>query len=441
MSSSINYNVVVSIFAAVLQFVVMVVAFYRFFTSKYGRWKKDLDQLAKAMQRLPGVPTQIEYSAIKKATNNFHETTTLGKGGFGAVYGRKLPDPVSSEGVLQEVAVKKFTRYHKQNNRYDDFLAEVSVIHRLSHKNIVPLIGWPYYKGEALLVYEYMSNGSLDQHLFRSGLTTLQQEKTAILPWKTRFDIVRDIATGLRYIHHEHEPMVLHRDIKASNIMLDSNLRARLGDFGIACTVDVDKSSVSFAGKILGARGYLAPEYKESCEATRHSDIYAFGVLVLEIVTGRRQWDDDDCGDDDGISGWVLRLRREGKLLQIVDGSVLTAGDNSQVEAVIADAAERMLLLGLKCTHLNPSCRPSMEDVVLEITKSAPPPDVSPDDRSTSPWLPPTQDLRSRKSFYSTAATNLEATGSSATMELAVQDSEEQPLSGDTRGHVYDSIV
>jgi len=141
MSSSIKYNVVVSIFVAVSQFVVMVVAFYRFFTSKYGRWKKDLDQLAKAMQRLPGVPTQIEYSDIKKATNNFHETTTLGKGGFGAVYGCKLPDPVSCEGVLQEVAVKKFTRYHKQNNRYDDFLAEVSVIHRLSHKNIVPLIG------------------------------------------------------------------------------------------------------------------------------------------------------------------------------------------------------------------------------------------------------------------------------------------------------------
>lgn len=137
MPSNITYNIVASILVAVAQLVICVVGFYRIFTSKYGRWKKDLDQLAKTMQQLPGVPKQIEYADIKKATKNFHATTTLGKGEFGAVYRCKLPDPVTEV----EVAVKKFTRYHKQNNRYDDFLAEVSVIHRLSHKNIVPLIG------------------------------------------------------------------------------------------------------------------------------------------------------------------------------------------------------------------------------------------------------------------------------------------------------------
>nr|CAB3477540.1 unnamed protein product [Digitaria exilis] len=246
--------------------------------SKYRRWKKEQDELTKIMQGIPGVPTHVDFPAIKKATKNFHETMKLGKGGFGAVYRCTLPAVASRmERAAMDVAVKKFMR-QVEDRGYSDFLAEVSIINRLRHKNIVPLVGWSYNKGEPLLIYEYMTNGSLDQHIFQKGSAKQhhkQQEDTCLGQWCTRYDITRDIATGLHYVHHEHEPMVLHRDIKASNIMLDSDFRARLGDFGIACTVAINRSSVT---GIAGTWGYIAPDYAMSYKATRQTDIYAFGA-------------------------------------------------------------------------------------------------------------------------------------------------------------------
>ncbi|CAO2041731.1 unnamed protein product [Urochloa humidicola] len=137
-----------------------------YFMSKQRRWKKEMDKLTKTMQSLPGVPTQVDFADIRKATDNFHETMKLGRGGFSSVYRCRLPEAASGRTSLMEVAVKKFTR-EIEEQRYVDFLAEVSIINRLRHKNVVPLIGWSYNKGEPLLIYEYMTNGSLDQHLFR----------------------------------------------------------------------------------------------------------------------------------------------------------------------------------------------------------------------------------------------------------------------------------
>ncbi|GJN12684.1 hypothetical protein PR202_ga30986 [Eleusine coracana subsp. coracana] len=225
------------------------------------RWKKEQDKLAKIMQDLPGVPTKIEFTDIKRATRNFHDTMKLGKGGFGAVYRCTLPASASRTGEPMEVAVNKF-------------LAEVSIINRLRHKNIVPLLGWSYHKGVPVLVYEYMTNGTLDQHLFRR-----REEDATISHWDTRYNIVRDIATGLHYVRHEHEPMVLHRDIKASNIMLDSTFRARLGDFGIACTVAANKSYVN---GIAGTFGYIGPDYATTGTATRKTDTYPRGCYWQE---------------------------------------------------------------------------------------------------------------------------------------------------------------
>ncbi|PAN41353.1 hypothetical protein PAHAL_8G037000 [Panicum hallii] len=391
---------------------------YLYFNSKYRRWKKEQDKLAKTMQRLPGVPTQVDYADIKRATKSFHETMKLGKGGFGAVYRCTLPAASLRRGRAMEVAVKKFMR-DVEDQRYDDFLAEVSIINRLRHKNIVPLVGWSYNKGEPLLIYEYMTNGSLDQHLFRRGSTTRQQqqeETTCLRQWHTRYGIARDIATGLHYVHHEHEPMVLHRDIKASNIMLDSTFRARLGDFGIACTVAVNRSSVT---GVAGTFGYIGPDYAMRHKATRQTDIYAFGVLILEVVTGKKN---GDVGpDDDHITDWVWRLHREGMLLEAAHG-VLTAADR-QLDDVV-DEARRLLLLGLACTNPNPSDRPSMVEVVQVLTKLAPAP-VVPLYRPTFVWPP--EDWRSRDSVYSTAGSNWDGS-SASTVELG-QISQEQPLS------------
>uniref|UniRef100_A0A8I7BAC6 Protein kinase domain-containing protein n=1 Tax=Hordeum vulgare subsp. vulgare TaxID=112509 RepID=A0A8I7BAC6_HORVV len=308
-----------------------------YFNSRYRRWHKDLDQLARSMEHLPGVPTKIDFTDIRKATNNFHDSMKLGRGGFGTVYRCTLPAAASKLELPMDVAIKRFTR-DLQNRRYDDFLTEVSIINRLRHKNIVPLIGWSYDKGVPLLVF----------------------------------------TTGLHYVHHEYEPMVLHRDIKASNIMLDSRFQAHLGDFGLACTVAIDRNSVTGVG---GTWGYIAPEYPVCRKATRQTDIYALGVLILEVVTGLRALADHEVVDDDDmhITDRVWRLHREGRLLDCMDAMLIDsfAPENEDQLDIVGDA-ERLLLLGLACSNPNPSDRPTMPDVVRVIAKSAPPPQVSP---------------------------------------------------------------
>ncbi|CAL5033221.1 unnamed protein product [Urochloa decumbens] len=335
---------------------IFVAAFY--FNSKYNKLKMEL-VLSETLRRLPGMPREFKHATMRKATDNFHEARRLGKGGFGAVYKGTLWS--GKDGMTcVEVAVKKFTR--NENRCYDDFLAEIDIINRLRHRNIVPLVGWCYEKGELLLIYEYMPNGSLDQHLCSSS------QPESILGWTTRYDIVADIAAGLHYVHHEHEHMVLHRDIKASNIMLDSAFRARLGDFGLARIVGLDKNSYTDLG-VAGTWGFIAPEYSVSHKATRKTDIYAFGVLVLEIVTGRQAL----CVFQDTFQllvDWVWRFRREGRLLEAVDKKVVSMEDYD------ADGAIRLLLLGLACANPNPVDRPNMAEVVRVVAKSVPAPDV-----------------------------------------------------------------
>ncbi|RLM58718.1 L-type lectin-domain containing receptor kinase IX.1-like [Panicum miliaceum] len=341
-------------------------AVYLYLNSKYRRWRKELDQLAESMRRLPGVPMQVGFADIRKATGNFHEATRLGQGGFGAVYRCRLPAP-NSKGEFVEVAVKKFTR--ADNRGYEDFLAEVSIINRLRHKNIVPLVGWSYNRGEPILIYEYMPNGSLDQQLFRKSSDEQQPAAASICRWSTRYNIVRDIATGLQYVHHEYEPMVLHRDIKASNILIDLTFQARLGDFGLACVLADGKNSYTDHGA-PGTIGFRSPEYVYSGKATRKTDVFAFGVLVLEIVTGKRAVGTDvQFGH---VTDWVWSLHAEGNLLAGVDAAVLAGEFDAEEEAV------RLLQLGMACSNPNPAERPSMVDAVRVIGKSAPPPDVPP---------------------------------------------------------------
>ncbi|CAN6382006.1 unnamed protein product [Urochloa humidicola] len=415
-----------------------------YINSKYRRWKKEQDELAKIMQGIPGVPTHVDFADIKKATKNFHETMKLGKGGFGAVYRCTLPAVSSSSRTRgsMEVAVKKFfMREVVEDRRYSDFLAEVSIINRLRHKNIVPLVGWSYNKGEPLLIYEYMTNGSLDQHIFRKGSACRQQQEDisfSLGQWHTRYIIVRDIATGLHYVHHEHEPMVLHRDIKASNIMLDSGFRARLGDFGIACTVAIDRSSVT---GIAGTWGYIAPDYAMSYKATRQSDIYAFGVLVLEVVTGKKNGDIQP--EDDHITDWIWHLHGEGKLLEAVDASLLAAAaadddDNPKEGEGVVDEARRLLLLGLACTNPNPSERLSMDQVLQVINKVRAPPDVP----LEKPWFVwPPQDWRSRNSMYSTAGSNWDdGSLATSTLEMAPAILAHYPSSPGTTTRAHASV-
>ncbi|CAL4958364.1 unnamed protein product [Urochloa decumbens] len=388
---------------------------YCYVNSKYRGWKKELDQLAKSMQLLPGVPTQFSFSDIRRATNNFHETTKLGQGGFGAVYRCRLPGPKRGEAL--EVAVKKFSR--DDNRRYEDFLAEVSVINRLRHKNIVPLVGWSYDKGEPLLIYEYMPNGSLDQHLFRRSGGITQKQPTPTDRWGTRYNMVKDIATGLHYVHHEYEPRVLHRDIKANNIMIDSSFQGRLGDFGLACVVAEGKNSYTDIGA-PGTLGFRAPEYIHSGKATTKSDIFAFGVLILEIVTGKVAID----AQHRHIKDRVWRLHKEGRLLEAVDPMLTTEFEPSD--------AGRLLLLGLACSQLNPSDRPTMEKALQIITKPEPPPDV-PLEKPRFVWPP--EEGQSSSSDSSTELSNSLA-GTSLTSGIEMTErGQASSANGGNRSH------
>ncbi|CAN6247845.1 unnamed protein product [Urochloa humidicola] len=352
--------------AAVTFVMISVAAFY--FNSKYKELKMEM-MLSEALRRLPGTPREFKYAMIRKATNKFHKTRKLGQGGFGAVYKGTLLRSGKEGKTRVEVAVKRFTR--NDNRCYDDFLAEVDIINRLRHRNIVPLVGWCYQKGELLLIYEYMPNGSLDQHLF--------SKEQPIIGWGIRYNIVMDVAAGLHYVHHEHEHMVLHRDIKASNIMLDSTFSARLGDFGLARVVSFNKNSYTDLG-VAGTWGFIAPEYSVCHKATRKTDVYAFGVLILEIATGRRAL--GECHETfQLLSDWVWKLHREGRLIEAIDDNV------TSMEEFNTDDAIRLLLLGLACSNPNPLDRPSMAEVVQVIAKSAKPPAV-PLVKPTFVWPP-----------------------------------------------------
>ncbi|EEC76644.1 probable serine/threonine-protein kinase PBL1 [Oryza sativa Japonica Group] len=338
-------------------FSVSLIVILVFQSKKNSDAKQLLDEVLSQLAR------KLKYSEIRNATGNFTDARRLGRGSFGVVYMGTLTtqrNGRTQEQRQQQVAVKKFDRDENQQRRFTDFLVEIQVIIRLKHNNIVQLIGWCLEKRALLLVYEYKHNGSLDNHLF--GNHSRQQQ---VLPWPTRYSIVRDVAAGLHYIHHELE------DIKSSNILLDQEFRACLGDFGLARVISGGRSSASM--ELAGTRGFIAPEYAQNRVATRRTDVYAFGALVLEIVTGRKALDHSRPSDSVLIANWVRdEFHNNGKLLEAVDGS-LTTEEGLQYDA---DDAERLLLLGLSCTSHSASDRPSMEMVVQIVAKPVPRPVV-----------------------------------------------------------------
>ncbi|KAL6646161.1 hypothetical protein ACP70R_017769 [Stipagrostis hirtigluma subsp. patula] len=353
------------IVAVVVPAAVVAVAIAAFFLTRTLRARRSMERrqerLEHQMSNLPGMPRGFAYKTLSKATKNFDERLRLGRGGYGEVYkGLLAGDDARPEGM--EVAVKKFTR--DDAKCVNDFLAEVDIINRLRHRNIVPLIGWCYKKGQLLLVYEFMPNGSLDQHLFRRGV----HAQRPVLSWASRYGVVADVAAGLHYVHHEYGRMVLHRDVKASNVLLDASLRARLGDFGLARVLDHGRNSFTDLG-VAGTRGYIAPEYSVGHKATRQTDVFAFGALVLEVVAGRRALLGDPACPL--LCDWVWRLHGRGALLGAVDQDLGTAEFD-------ADEAERLLLLGLACSSPNPGDRPTMPQVLQILSKAAPPPEVPP---------------------------------------------------------------
>ncbi|XP_047152778.1 LEAF RUST 10 DISEASE-RESISTANCE LOCUS RECEPTOR-LIKE PROTEIN KINASE-like 2.8, partial [Vigna umbellata] len=216
-------------------------------------------------------PLQFNLATLKAATNNFSDENRIGKGGFGEVY----------KGILfdgQHVAVKRLSKNSTQGAK--EFKNEVSVIAKLQHRNLVTLVGFCLEEQTKILIYEYVPNKSLDYFLFDS-------QRSKLLSWTKRYDIIRGIARGIFYLHELSRLKVIHRDLKPSNVLLDENMIPKISDFGLARIVEINQDQVS-TDKIVGTFGYMSPEYVMFGKFSEKSDIFSFGVMVLEIVTGEK---------------------------------------------------------------------------------------------------------------------------------------------------------
>ncbi|KAJ4977969.1 hypothetical protein NE237_008749 [Protea cynaroides] len=283
-------------------------------------------------------PNRYPYEELKIATEGFKEKELLGFGGFGRVYRGTLPK------AKTQVAVKRISHESKQGLR--EFVSEIASMGRLRHRNLVQLQGWCRRRGDLLLVYDYMPNGSLDKYLFDQPKSTLS--------WEQRFKIIKGVASGLLYLHEEWEQVVIHRDIKASNVLLDGEMNARLGDFGLARLYE--RGSNPGTTRVVGTLGYLAPELTRTGKATASSDVFAFGALLLEVVCGRRPIEPKALPEELILVDWVWERWREGCILEVVDTKL--NGDYDEVEAVM------VLKLGLMCSNNVPAARPIMRQVV-----------------------------------------------------------------------------
>ncbi|WOG94437.1 hypothetical protein DCAR_0313733 [Daucus carota subsp. sativus] len=301
----------------------------------YYRWRKK--KFAEVLEdwEIEYGPHRFKYKDLYVATEGFDDKELLGIGGFGRVYRGVLP--VSKI----EVAVKRDSHESRQGMR--EFIAEIVSIGRLRHRNIVQLLGYCRRKGELLLVYDYMPNGSLDRFLHNSP--------DIMLNWKQRLRVIKGVAAGLKYLHQDWDQVVIHRDVKASNVLLDIDMNARLGDFGLSRLYDHGTDTQTT--HVVGTIGYLAPEHARTGKATTSTDVYSFGAFLLEVVCGRRPI---DVRKEVLLVDQVCSLWNKGEIIQAVDHKL---GVDYVVEEV-----ELVLKLGLLCSCVDPNVRPSMQQVV-----------------------------------------------------------------------------
>ncbi|XP_008223911.1 PREDICTED: putative serine/threonine-protein kinase [Prunus mume] len=285
----------------------------------------------------------FDFRTLKMATKNFHPGNLLGVGGFGPVYRGKLGD-----GRL--IAAKKLCLDKSQQGE-SEFLTEVKLITSVQHRNLVRLIGCCSDGPQRLLVYEYMKNRSLDLIVYGKS--------DRFLNWSTRFQIIVGIARGLQYLHEDSPLRIIHRDIKASNILLDEKYQPKIGDFGLARFFPEDQAylSTTFAGTL----GYTAPEYAIRGELSEKADIYSFGVLVLEIISGRKNTDLTLPTEMQYLPEYAWKLFETSNVIELVDPKL---HENGFVERDVLQAIQVAFL----CLQPHANLRPPMSEVVAMLT-------------------------------------------------------------------------
>ncbi|XP_072986498.1 L-type lectin-domain containing receptor kinase IX.1-like [Typha latifolia] len=299
-------------------------------------------------------PRRFTYSELADATNNFAAQGKLGEGGFGAVYKGLLKD------LGLEVAIKRISKGSKQGRK--EYIAEVKIISQLRHRNLVELVGWCHDRGDFLLIYELMPNGSLDYHLYTTTGRSLM--------WSLRYNIALGLASALLYLHEEWESYVVHRDIKPSNVMLDSGFNAKLGDFGLARLVDHGHGSQTTV--LAGTMGYVAPECVINGKGSRESDVYSFGIVALELACGRRPLEINEDPIKVRLVEYVWDLYGRKAILEAADGRVR----NEELE--VEEEIERLMVVGLWCAHPDCTARPSISQAISALKLEAPLPTLPP---------------------------------------------------------------
>ncbi|KAF5728211.1 LRR receptor-like serine/threonine-protein kinase [Tripterygium wilfordii] len=283
------------------------------------------------------------YKELRIATNDFTLANKIGEGGFGSVYKGRLKD-----GKI--AAIKVLSAESRQGVR--EFLTEINVISEIKHENLVKLYGCCVEGNHRILVYNYLENNCLAQTLIGGGHNSLH------FSWQARSSICIGVARGLAFLHEEVRPHIVHRDIKASNILLDKDLTPKISDFGLAKLIPANMTHVST--RVAGTIGYLAPEYAIRGQLTRKADIYSFGVLLVEIVSGRCNTNTRLPIGEHYLIERTWELYEQGELVALVDTSL--DGDYD------AEQACRFLNIGLLCTQDAPKLRPSMSTVVKMLT-------------------------------------------------------------------------
>ncbi|XP_006351411.2 probable L-type lectin-domain containing receptor kinase S.5 [Solanum tuberosum] len=339
--------ILIPVMSVLVMFLGGVFVYFSWWRKKKRRQVLDQSEnIEIQIQNSATAPQRFHLKDLKRATGNFDPKNILGRGGCGVVLKGMLDQ--------KEVAVKRFFNDSSQGAK--DLIAEVTTIGNLHHKNLVKLIGWCYESNELLVVYEFMPNGSLDKLIFCE-----ENGKGLSLNWEIRYGIICGTAQALDYLHNGCQKRVLHRDIKASNIMLDSELNAQLGDFGLARTVQVNGKTHHSTKEIAGTIGYMAPESFHIGRATVETDVFAFGVLVLEVACGRKPGNRyEENNYTNKVIEYVWDLYKIGRIIDAIDVRLDRDFNEEQAECV--------LILGLACCHPNPYERPSMKTALQILT-------------------------------------------------------------------------
>eukprot|EP00257_Ricinus_communis_P027423 XP_025014837.1 G-type lectin S-receptor-like serine/threonine-protein kinase At4g27290 isoform X1 [Ricinus communis] len=284
--------------------------------------------------------TLFDMGTIACATNNFTVINKLGEGGFGPVYKGILRDG-------QEIAVKKLSKNSRQG--LDEFKNEVMYIAKLQHRNLVKILGCCIQADERMLVYEFMPNKSLDFFIF-------DQAQCTLLDWPKRYHIISGIARGLLYLHQDSRLRIIHRDLKAGNILLDCEMNPKISDFGLARSFGGNETEAN-TNKVVGTYGYMSPEYAIDGLYSVKSDVFSFGVMVLEIVSGKRNRGFCHPEHHLNLLGHAWKLHKAGRTFELIAASVIDSCYESEVL--------RSIQIGLLCVQRSPEDRPSMSNVVL----------------------------------------------------------------------------